>query len=543
MDGAAPNNESLAPCPFPSLMELPANRLSRQKTAAKSLAAPTPLPQAGEGSFEKTLRVFHTKRCDPVIFAARLVVGFSRARRWAFSVLLALLPGVAGAELPAAVAQALKQAAIPESQVGIWVQDVGDPVPLLAHGEKTAFNPASVMKLVTTLAALDSLGPAHTFKTRVLVDGSLTEGVLQGNLILQGGGDPALTLERFWLLLREVRARGIREIRGDVVLDTRYYQLDPIDPAAFDQAPLRVYNAAPSALLVNFNALNLRLGGAANGVSARLDPAPADALLVNQLQSTDAPCNGWREKLTPQTDNGSLILTGAYPSACGEQSLPINLLSPEATAATVFSALWKELGGLHRASPDFAGKVRTGAPETSARLLLEFESPPLVQLVRDINKNSNNVMAKMLFLNLGAARHEPPATWEKSVRAVRAWAAEHGIEMPELVLENGSGLSRIERISAASLAQLLRYAASRPAYYEFAASLPAIGLEGTQKGRMNGSAGLAWLKSGTLNGSRNMAGYVLGPDGRRRILVMLINHANAAAGAKAQTALLEWALK
>jgi D-alanyl-D-alanine carboxypeptidase/D-alanyl-D-alanine-endopeptidase (penicillin-binding protein 4) len=472
-------------------------------------------------------------------------VSYLAACRRTLVVLLAILPVFASAELPASVAQALKQAGIPENQVGIWVQDIGNPTPLLAQGEKTAFNPASVMKLVTTLAALDSLGPAHTFKTRILLDGALVDGVLQGNLVLQGGGDPALTLERFWLLLREVRARGIREIRGDVMLDTRYYQLDPIDSAAFDQAPLRPYNAPPAALLVNFNSLNLRLGvvdvGAAKAISARLDPMPAEAPLglVNQLQLSDAPCNGWRESLTPQTENGSLRLVGAYPSTCGEQSLPLNLLSPTDTVATTFAALWHELGGLH------SGKVRAGAAEASARPLFEFESPPLAQLVRDINKFSNNVMAKMLFLDLGAARFEAPATWEKGARAVRTWASEHAIEMPELALENGAGLSRNERISAASLAQLLSYAATRPVYYEFAASLPAVGLEGTQKGRMNGSAsvGQAWLKTGTLNSARNMAGYVLGPDGRRRILVMLINHANAAAGAKAQTALLEWALK
>lgn len=469
---------------------------------------------------------------------------FNAVCRQTLCVLLALLPGFASAELPASVAQALKQAAIPDSHVGILVRDVDKPVPLLAHGEKRSFNPASVMKLVTTLAALDSLGPAHTFKTRVWVDGTIVDGVLQGNLILQGGGDPALTLERFWLLLREIRARGVREIRGDVILDNQYYQLDSIDPAAFDQAPLRPYNAPPSALLVNFNTLNLRLAAdltATNGISARLDPAPAEAplVLINQLQITDTPCNGWREKLMPQRDNGNLILTGTYPSACGDQSVPLNLLSPEANVAAAFGDVWKELGGLH------TGKIRTSTIEPSARPLMEFESPPLAQLVRDINKFSNNVMAKMLFLNLGAARYGAPATWDKGNRAVRAWAVEHGFEMPELVLENGSGLSRIERISAASLARLLGYAAARPAYYEFAASLPAVGLEGTQKNRMNGSpsVGLAWLKSGTLNGARNLAGYVLGQDGRRRILVMMINHANAAAGAKAQAALLEWALK
>ncbi len=470
-----------------------------------------------------------------------------QARRAVVLVLLLLLSGVALAELPATVAQALKQAGIPVSHVGILVQDVDNPVPLLAHGEKRSFNPASVMKLVTTLIALDSLGPAHTFKTRVLVDGPIADGILRGNLILRGGGDPALTLERFWLLLRELRQLGVREIRGDVILDSSYYQLEPIDPAAFDQAPLRPYNAAPSALLVNFNVLNLRFGvsnkaaTAANGIDVRLDPAPADTLptLVNQLQASDAPCDGWRGNITPQQDNGVLTLTGAYPSACGNQSVPLNLLSPDATVTAAFGTLWKELGGVH------AGKVRPGVAEATARLLLEFESPPLAQLVRDINKYSNNVMAKMLFLNLGAAQFGPPASWEKSVRALRAWVRERGIEMPELVLDNGSGLSRIERISAASLARLLRYATAQPAYYEFAASLPAVGLEGTQKGRMNGSeaAGRAWLKTGTLNGARNLAGYVLAPDGHRRILVMLINHANAAAGAKAQTALLEWALK
>lgn len=458
------------------------------------------------------------------------------------------LPGVARAELPTTVVLALKQAGIPESHVGILVQDIDAAEPLLVHGEKRSFNPASVMKLVTTLAALDRLGPAYTFKTRALIDGPIADGILQGNLILQGGGDPALTLERFWLLLRELRERGVREIHGDVILDSAYYRLEPIDPAAFDQSPLRPYNAPPNALLVNFNVLNLRLGlitnptnGQTNGISAQLDPPPTESLITfdNQLHVSDAPCNGWREHITPQTENGVLSLTGNYPIACGSQSLALNLLGPEATISAAFNSVWKELGGRH------TGKVRTGATEATARLLLEFESPPLAQLVRDINKYSNNVMAKMLFLNLGAAQFGAPASWEKSVRTIRTWAKEQGFDMPELVLENGSGLSRIERISAASLAQLLGYAATRPAYYEFAASLPAIGQEGTQKSRMNGSelAGRAWLKSGTLNGARNFAGYVLTLKGHRRILVMLINHANAAAGAKAQSALLEWALK
>ncbi len=465
-------------------------------------------------------------------------------RRWAQFALFVFLvqaSAFASAELPAEVTQALQQADIPESHVGVLVQALGNSLPLLAHGETASFNPASVIKLVTTLAALDSLGPAHTFKTQVYRDGPLLDGVLHGNLVFQGGGDPALTLERFWLLLRELRQLGVREIRGDVLLDTQYYQIVEIDPGAFDQAPLRPYNAPPSALLVNFNLLNLHLSATAEAIGARLEPAPAEPSLnlVNKLQRTDGPCNGTRDGLRLTKVDTSLILTGTYPNECGEQSIPLNLLSPEATFGAIFNELWPSLGG------ELVGEIQSGALEPSARVLIEFESPPLSQLVRDINKHSNNVMAKMLFLNLGAARFDVPATWEKGERAIRAWVLEAGLKLPELVLENGSGLSRIERISAVSLAQLLSYAATRPVYYEFAASLPAVGLEGTQKGRLNGSAaeGAAWLKSGSLNGARNLAGYVLGPDGSRRILIMLINHPKASAGSEAQAKLLNWSMQ
>lgn len=468
-------------------------------------------------------------------------------RHWGFTALLAIAPSAAIAELPVELSRALLEANIPDTQVGILVREIGNPVPLLAHGEQREFNPASLMKLVTTLAAMDSLGPAHEFKTRVLTDGGLVDGVLRGNLIFEGGGDPALTLERFWLLLRELRERGVREIDGDVIADPRYYQLAPIpDAAGFDQAPLRPYNAQPSAMLVNFNTLNLRLSVLANGLSARIEPTPDATMLavVDEAKISDGACNGWRDKLSLEITDNTLHLSGSYPLACGEQTVPLNLLPPEATLAVIFNALWKSLGGVLHGKFKLA-ETDAGEQAAPPRLLLEFASPPMAQLTRDINKNSNNVMAKMLYLNLGAARYGAPATWEKAERAVRAWANERGIEMPELVLENGSGLSRIERISAASLARLLDYAAERPAYYEFAASLPAVGLEGTQKGRMNGTSavGAAWLKSGTLDGVRNLAGYVLGPHGRRRSLVFLINHANAAAAGQAQSALLTWALK
>lgn len=482
-----------------------------------------------------------------------------------FAAALAFFAAGAHATLPLPVAQALKQAGIPDSHVAVVVHDIDAAEPLLLHGGARSLNPASVMKLVTTLATLDSFGPAHTFKTRVLLDGTLKNGILDGSLILQGGGDPSLTVERFWLLLREIRARGVREIRGEVILDGDYYRLDPIDPAAFDQAPLRPYNAPPAALLVNFNTVSLRLASDGAKVSAHFDPPLETPSLSNQLTPGDGPCSGLRELIalaslpTGIVDAGAtgshrrcfsgadcvpdaspepgLLLTGRYPTACGDQAIALNLLPPDATTAAWFRRLWGELGGT------MTGGVVVASAPPAARPLLEFDSEPVAQLVRDTNKFSNNVMARMLLLNLGAARFGAPATWDKSERALRAWLAERGLECRKLVLENGAGLSRIERISAASLARLLRWATLQPAWFEFAASLPAVGLEGTQKNRLNGSAALgqAWLKSGSLNGVRNLAGYARTPNGRRRVVVFLINHSNAGAGGSAQDALVEWA--
>lgn len=443
--------------------------------------------------------------------------------------------GGAHADLPPAVAQALKQAGIPDSHVAVVVHDLDTARPLLEHGVERSLNPASVMKLVTALVALDSFGPAHTFKTRVLLDGTLKDGIVDGRLILQGGGDPALTMERFWLLLREIRARGVYEIRGDVVLDGSYYQLDPVDPGAFDDAPLRPYNAQPAALLVNFNTVALRLGGDATAINARLDPPLVAPMLDNRLTADLGPCNGARERIALTDD--TLTLSGRYPIACGDLSIALNLLPPEATAAAWFRRLWSELGGR------LAGDVVYGSASESAKTLFEFASPPVAQLVRDTNKFSNNVMAKMLFLNLGAARFGAPATWDKGERALREWLAARDLECGKLVLENGSGLSRVERISAFALARLLRWATRQPLWHEFAASLPAVGLEGTQRNRLNASAarGQAWLKSGSLKGVRNLAGYARTPNGGRRVIVFLINHSNAEAGGRAQDALVEWA--
>ncbi len=441
------------------------------------------------------------------------------------------------AALPEPLRTQMDRLGIDGSAVGLWVQNLAHVSPELAHQPDTAFNPASVMKLVTTLAALDTLGPAHVWKTRVWIRGPLEDGVLHGDLILQGGGDPSLTQERFWALLREVYARGVREIRGDVVIDNGFYGIEPEDPGAFDQAPLKPYNAAPTALLVNYNVLTLRLYPQDGQAMARLDP-PGLPVVTGLSLDARSPCNHWRNRLDIRREGDRLEVFGSYPLACGEQRVWLNLMCPPATAATLFRALWGELGGTH------TGQIRLGEMPGDARLWLEHDSEPLSLIARDVNKFSNNVMAKMLLLNLGAHRHGGPATWEKGQATLHAWLAEKGINAPELVVENGAGLSRLERASPRTMARLLHWAAQQPLFYEFAASLPALGLEGTQRNRLRDSpnAGRAWLKTGSLNGVRNLAGYFMDTAGRRKSLVLFIQQQDPARAAKLQEAVLNWVL-
>jgi D-alanyl-D-alanine carboxypeptidase/D-alanyl-D-alanine-endopeptidase (penicillin-binding protein 4) len=443
----------------------------------------------------------------------------------------------AQAQLPEPVARALAAVGIPAADVALLVQPLDADRPLVSHAPDRPFNPASVIKLLTTLAALDSLGPAYSFKTRVYTDGDLEGDTLHGNLIIKGGGDPSLTLERFWLLLRQVRARGIRHIEGDVLIDQSCYDLAPADPAVFDQAPLRPYNAPPAALLVDFNTLSLHITPDQGGLRLTLDPP---GLPVRQaLRLSDGPCDHWGAGLDYEVAQGALRVRGQYPASCGAQSLRLSLLPPDQAVAAAFVALWAELGG------SLQGEVLAGHLPESARLLLEFDSLPLSRIVADINEHSNNVMARMLYLNLGAARYGAPATLAKGEAAMREWLKAQGLEMPELVLENGAGLSRVERISAASVAALLRLAARRPLLHDFAASLPALGLEGTLRKRLADTpmAGRAWLKTGSLNGARNLAGYVMDASGRRHILVFFVNHPRAAAATAAQDAAIEWVYK
>lgn len=443
--------------------------------------------------------------------------------------------------LPDPVARALAQAGIPESAIGVYVHEIGAAEPVLAIGAERSLNPASTMKLVTTYAGLEMLGPAYTWNTDMLSDGTITQDVLNGNLYLKGSGDPKLTLENFWLLLRSLRARGVREIRGDLVLDRRLFAEETFDPAVFDDQPTRPYNTGPSALLVNFKAVTLQFIPDATTRSVRItvEPPLPQVQVINNLKYAEGSCGDWlgRIKVDSQgnADSARLTFSGSYALDCGERMRSYSVLGHRQYIGALFTYLWREMGGV------FTGQVRDGATPAQARPLATARSPSMSEVVRDVNKYSNNVMARQLFLTLGI-NNAAPASTGSAANGVKQWLALKGLAVPELVLENGSGLSRIERISARNLGAILLNAWASPVMPELMASLPVAAVDGTMRRRLKSAeiAGQAHIKTGSLSGVRSIAGYVLDAQGNRAVVVFMVNHANAFNAQAAQDAMLGW---
>ncbi|MEN9544774.1 MAG: D-alanyl-D-alanine carboxypeptidase/D-alanyl-D-alanine-endopeptidase [Pseudomonadota bacterium] len=470
------------------------------------------------------------------------------ATLWALTLLLMPPALAADRELPAPVRAALRQAQIPESALAVRIEPLaparGRP-PRLSWRADEPLNPASLMKLYTTGTALTSLGPAWTWSTPIYTTGPLESGVLQGDLVIVGRGDPSLTLERIWLLLRQVRARGVREIRGDIVLDGSAFAPGEGDPGDFDGERLRPYNVRPDALLLNFKAINLSFQPEpARGVARVVaDPALPGVPHDVTVPLAAGDCGDWRTALRLDTsDPAHWRLAGAYPAACGEKQWPLAYADARAYNARLLEPMWREAGGT------LAGRVREGALPPGASLLTEFASPPLAAVVRDINKYSNNVMAQQLFLSLPltAPRAPSPATPAAARALVQAEVLQRSAcEPPAVIIDNGSGLSRQSRSSAACLSAWLQALAAEPIWAELESSLPLSGVDGTTRrpGRQWGAAlGRAHLKTGSLRDAIGLAGSVLGASGQRYALVAIINHPNAPAGRPVLDALVQWAV-
>ncbi len=459
--------------------------------------------------------------------------------------------------LPADVEAALARAKVPRDAITVLVVDAqGKSAPRLSHRASAAVNPASMMKLVTTYAALDLLGPTFAWATPVLVDGTVQGATLHGNLVIQGQGDPKLVVERLWLLLRRVQGLGIRHIAGDIVLDHGAFELVPQDPAEFDGEPLRPYNAAPDALLLNFKAvvMNFVPDPQAKVARVQFEPPLAGVQMQTTVPLAAGACNDYRATLKADfADAARIRFGGSYPEACGEREWPVAYVDPASYAVRAVEGMWRETGGT------LGGRVRDGKAPPGLKPSFVVTSPALAEVVRDINKYSNNVMAQQLYLTLALRAGSRPdatsgtATLAGAREVIRAWWKERVTRgngatpdepaMDAPVMDNGSGLSRSSRISAQALARLLQTAYGSPLMPELMSSLPISGVDGTLRRSKSKMVGAAHLKTGSLKDVTGVAGYVDGASGRRYVLVAIVNHPNAKNARPAIDALMDWTAK
>jgi serine-type D-Ala-D-Ala carboxypeptidase/endopeptidase (penicillin-binding protein 4) len=466
--------------------------------------------------------------------------------------LCAWLP--AHAQLPDAVNQVLLDNGIPADAVGAFVLR-GEKV-VLAHQADQPMQPASTMKLVTTMVGLEQLGPVFRGRTELRSAGKIENGVLKGDLVLRGGADMDFSSEALETMLRALRYQGVRKIDGKLVLDRSLFNPARSDVGIppFDESPEAYYNVIPDALMINKNMLQVDMRSTGKRIQLGMQPELQNVSIKADMNLVDADCakweDGWKlpEAVRGKTGRIQVVLHGTFPRNCVADN-SINVVDRNDYLDRLFRLKWKQLGGV------ISGETIEGATPADAALLAAHTSRPLPELIRDINKPSDNTLARTVFLSLGSLEADPvlgshplPAsadtTYVRADQAVRNWMRAHQIDDSGLVLENGSGLSRSEKISPQQMGGLLKAGLHSNWAPEFLASLPIVAVDGTMRKRLKDSpaAGHARLKTGSLNNVAAVAGYVQDANGTPCVVVAMVNSTlvSNGKGRKVLDALVDW---
>lgn len=445
------------------------------------------------------------------------------------------------AQLPDSLRQAIQAQSLPADSMGIWVQKTTAQQPIVAHNADRLFNPASTIKVATTLAALLDLGPAYTWPTSFRSTAPVENGVLRGDLIIRGTGDPGAVSEEHWRMLRDLqRMTGLKRIEGNVILDGSFFMLPAEDPGAFDGQPYRAYNQPAYALHVNSNAIRFHVIPEGDRIRVEAEPPLPGLKIHNRLTRGQGNCDAWQRGIRYDVGVNEVTLSGAYPVNCGNFELLRTAVTPDVNAAELFRLHWAQWGG------EITGDILShqGGPLNYSHTLMVHQSRPLADLIRVANKWSHNVMTRHMALAVGANRMGPPATLEKARVSLIEVLSEAGVNTQGMYIDNGSGLSRVARISANQLGQILQVGWNSPRRPEFVSSLSISGVDGTTRRqyRNSPSAGQMHLKTGLLNQVSAITGYVRNRCDEDVMVVLLINHpeAHLGQGTRMQQTLMDW---
>ena len=419
-------------------------------------------------------------------------------------------------------------------EVAVWAAPVEGGAELASLRANVPVNPASTMKLLTSWSALNRLGPGYRWTTRLVSAAQVQDGVLKGDLVWVGAGDPRFSMANLHSLLHGLRLRGIRQIEGRLLLDkSAFSNIGTADNFAGDEG--KSFTVEPDTHLTGLKVAWLRFFNDSNGTRVVLDPPLAGVSVQARLSNggdSAATCPDVRQWVHISQQGSRIEASGKLPVACDGSQAYVNILDHNDFAAQSFAALWQELGG---SGPQ---GMALGSAPPNARVLAQFQSEPLSTALNDINKYSNNTMARTVYLTLGREAARSGNTSADAQAAVRSLLAEHHIADDALVLENGCGLSRRERVSARLLGQVLLDAARGPYGNELMASLPLASEDGTLKRRFASIGPRLRMKTGTLSDVKALAGYWQAADGRRLAIVAIINSPRAPAMAGALDAMV-----
>lgn len=416
---------------------------------------------------------------------------------------------------------ALSQRALRGASIAALVVSRSDGRVLYDRGGDQALVPASNEKILTAVAALATFGPAHKFTTRVTADARPDAAGSVGALFVRGGGDPALTSEDWWRLAAELRAAGLRRVRGDLVVDDSFFDAERWHPE-WGAVTERAYFGPVSALSANYGAFTVEVRpGAAPGAPARvaIDPPIGFFLLANRA-TTGPPRHRARlaveREATPQGE--SIVVSGTAPA--GSEPSRVYRSVGDATLYAGAVLAWQ----LAAQGIEVGGHVRRGAAPDAGYDLVDFEGRPLAEIVRLFLKHSNNTIAEGLVKAIGAEEYGPPGSWSHGVEALVAHLRALGLPLAGAHIVDGSGLARSNRVTPRLLVAAL-LAADRSFAFgpEFESALPIAATDGTLSHRALAAAGAVRAKTGSLDGVHSLSGYAALPDGGEAVFSVLVN--------------------
>jgi serine-type D-Ala-D-Ala carboxypeptidase/endopeptidase (penicillin-binding protein 4) len=432
--------------------------------------------------------------------------------------------------LDAAVRALVSDKTFRESRVSVAVLDVESGKMLASHEPHALVNPASNAKVYTAAAALALVHGNHRYQTSVTGNqkGSSVDG-----FAIHGHGDPSLETEDFLGLARDLYARGVRKIDGDLTVDQKFFD-DQTTPPAFEQQPNEwaSFRAPVSALAVNENTVTLTVRPGEEGAAAHYTIDPPGFVDAEGTIKTSSGSDSVRLTLSPSGKRLKAVVSGSVNEDAKVVKYTRRVDDPQLLGGYVMKAALEQVG------IKFAGEVKLG-PGTKGTQLARHESAPLSQLLYALGKQSDNFYAEMVFKSISSETGKRPAKSQESAELAMKWLQKNGLSDEGLVLKNGSGLFDSNRVTTHSMVALLRYMWKDPALQsEFVAQFAIGGVDGTLAKRFQHlkASRVVRAKTGTLDDVISLSGYVLSSQGHAPTAFSIIFNKVSGKGGGARSA-------